>query len=658
VPGLLTVVVASGAIALFLYGIYAIGRFPMPVGWDTPRYLDQVSLAATRGLSNVPTSLPFPSATLASRAGFPVLVLSLAGALHTSTFVTAATFPPSVAVAIALAAGAFLSWSLRGHHWTLGLAVLVVGVSTMVVRLYLPETYSDSMCAMALVTAGMLPALSFLRDGRGFLAAALLIGTAGVAHGLLFALFVGVLGLVALTYAPESYRAWRAGTTKGASTPTGRLAAVLGAAIALPALTILGLLRTAPNTPHQIRSQYVIKFRNDLSLYWFPLTIPLAAIGAAAAAGWKDMPLATGADRDPRERRVAMGFLLRVSIVWAAVTVVMIVAFLAGLNLPAHRFLAFFLPLPLLVALGVIGIAGLVERRAARRDPPTARRRGVAVALIALAILTLLGGFNLYVSIVHRRGAEWLTVAKVRDSATASAYLDAAGVLATAPVVYVFDKVNQRANPPQMTYVMRSVLSPDRMQSVHVYLGTPENYAAGKPTYRPEDPTYDPAEGEYWPGVARVLPQHPVALLLEAYNPAFGRIAAAHPDWVVGPGVVALGGGKPGVTVAAAAVPADLSNPLAGVVYGVGTIVLLFLVGIGWALWLLPSGTRGFEALALAPAFGIAGILLTGVLLDTVLGVRLRGAGGAAAVLAPLVVGALLAARRLRRDGWETFPAA
>ena len=64
---------------------------------------------------------------------------------------------------------------------------------------------------MALVTAGMLPALSYLRDGRGFLAAALLIGTAGVAHGPLFALFIGVLGLVALTYAPESYRAWRGG---------------------------------------------------------------------------------------------------------------------------------------------------------------------------------------------------------------------------------------------------------------------------------------------------------------------------------------------------------------------------------------------------------------------------------------------------------------
>ena len=94
----------------------------MPVGWDTPRYLDQVGLVATRGLTHVPTSLPFPSSTLASRAGFPVLVLSLAGALHTSTFVTAATIPPSVAVAIALAAGAFLSWSLRGDHWTFGLA--------------------------------------------------------------------------------------------------------------------------------------------------------------------------------------------------------------------------------------------------------------------------------------------------------------------------------------------------------------------------------------------------------------------------------------------------------------------------------------------------------------------------------------------------------
>jgi hypothetical protein len=654
----LTVGVAAGAIAIFLYGIYVIGRFPMPVGWDTARYLDQVGLVATRGLAHVPTSLPYPSSTLASRAGFPVLVLSLAGAMRTSTFVTAATVPPSVAIAIALAAGAFLSWSLRGDHWTFGLAALVVGVSAMVVRLYLPETYSDSLCAMALVTAGMLPALSYLRDGRGFLAAALLIGTAGVAHGPLFALFIGVLGLVALTYVPESYRTWRAGTTKAGSTPAARLAAVLGAAIALPAVAILGLLRAAPNTPHQVRSQYVVKLRDDLSLYWFPLTLPLAAIGAAAAAGWRHLPLVSRPDGDAPKTRAAMGFLLRVSIVWGAVTVVMIVAFLAGMDLPAHRFLAFFLPLPLLVALGVVCIAGLVERRAARRDPRTARRAGVTVAAAGLAILTLLGGFDLYVSIVHRRGAEWLSVAKVQNSATASAYLRAAGVPATAPVVYVFDKANLRSNLPLMTYVMRTALAPARMRSVYVYLGTPENYTAGTPTFRPQDPTYDSTESAYWPGVSKVLPRHPVALLLQAFNPAYGRIAAAHPEWVVGPGVIALGGGRAGVTVTAAAIPAHPGNPLVGAVYAAGTILLLFLAGIGWALALLPSGTRGFEAAALAPAFGIAGILLTGVLLDTVLGVRLRGAGGAAAVLVPLVVGALLAARRLRTAGWETFPAA
>jgi hypothetical protein len=193
---------------------------------------------------------------------------------------------------------------------------------------------------------------------------------------------------------------------------------------------------------------------------------------------------------------------------------------------------------------------------------------------------------------------------------------------------------------------------------VHVYLGTPENYQAGKPTYRPGDPTYDFTEGEYWPGVAKVLPQHPVALMLETYNPAFAQIAATHPDWVVGPGVIALGGGRPGITVGAGPLPAGLGNPVAGLVYGVGTIVLLFLVGAGWSIALLPTGTRGFEALALAPAFGIAGVLLSGVVLDTVLGVRLRGAGGAAAVVVPLVVGALLAVRRLRRTGLATFPAA
>src|SRR5437879_1631710 len=136
-PGAAVVLGVAGMIALFFYGVYAIGHFPMPVGWDTPRYLDQTSLVATRGLAGVPTSLPFPSSTLASRAGFPVVVLSMAGALHTSAFVTAATVPVSAAVAIALAAGAFVSWSLRGDRWTFGVAAIVVGVSASVVRLYL-----------------------------------------------------------------------------------------------------------------------------------------------------------------------------------------------------------------------------------------------------------------------------------------------------------------------------------------------------------------------------------------------------------------------------------------------------------------------------------------------------------------------------------------
>ena len=84
---------------------------------------------------------------------------------------------------------------------------------------------------------------------------------------------------------------------------------------------------------------------------------------------------------------------------------------------------------------------------------------------------------------------------------------------------------------------------------------------------------------------------------------------------------------------------------------------ILALAGLGWALALLPPGTRSFEALALSPAFGIAAIIVAGVLLDAV-GLRLGGAGGAVVILVAVLGGAVAGGLRLRKRGLETFPAA
>jgi len=89
----------------------------------------------------------------------------------------------------------------------------------------------------------------------------------------------------------------------------------------------------------------------------------------------------------------------------------------------------------------------------------------------------------------------------------------------------------------------------------------------------------------------------------------------------------------------------------------VGTILLLALIGLGWAVALLPAGVRSFELLALGPAFGIGFLLFSGVLLDAV-GIRLTGLGGTSAVLLPGGAGLFFGAARLRRRGLSSlFPA-
>jgi hypothetical protein len=72
----------------------------------------------------------------------------------------------------------------------------------------------------------------------------------------------------------------------------------------------------------------------------------------------------------------------------------------------------------------------------------------------------------------------------------------------------------------------------------------------------------------------------------------------------------------------------------------VATLVALTLAGLGWSVGSLPRSVRPFEALALAPAFGLAFLILGGIAADG-LGLRLVGVPGA---ITPVAVGALGAA--------------
>jgi hypothetical protein len=644
---------AAAALLLFFLAIYRVKHYPMPIGYDTPRYLFQTTLAGHFGLANVPHVLPPPSRSLATRTGFPVVALTLSKLLAVSLFKAAAVIPGAAATALGLAAGAFVSWALRRDAWEFAAVALVVGTSTLMVRLLAPETYTDNLLSTAVLVAALVPILSVVRDGPGMICAIALLGLGGVIHPQFFGLFMAILALVAVLYLPGSWRAWRNGSVTLFRTPAARLGLVLGAASSVAAVGFLGALRSSPIGIKQTRFELAKKLRQDVPLYRFSLTVPLAAIGAgvvgALGFGRSRERGVQGADGHRPGRgtgqQFAARFILALSLAWATVTVFGLVAYRQGTGVAAHRLLSFFIPLPLLVALGILGLGKGVAAR-------TRTAAGVAIVLTGIGAFAFLGYRDLYVNLPRTRGSlDVLGIAKVQQATAALTYLERSGVAEDAPVVFVIDDLgpNPLSFIPEMAYMIRSVLPAQRILHVYIYVGDPENYLAGKPTYRDRPDQYNSNVRRYWPTIQRLLPRRPVALLLAAYNPSYRRFAASHPDSVITPNVALLAGPRPGGTVATSSFPTGPRGDLQGAILGVGTLVWLAVVGSGWALVGLPRTLRPFEVIALCPAFGIAALVAGGILVDAA-GFRLSGIGGA---LTPVLVAAagFLVARRLRRPG-------
>jgi hypothetical protein len=83
-------------------------------------------------------------------------------------------------------------------------------------------------------------------------------------------------------------------------------------------------------------------------------------------------------------------------------------------------------------------------------------------------------------------------------------------------------------------------------------------------------------------------------------------------------------------------------------VLGAGTLLVVAVIGLGWALAAMPRSLRLFELVALSPAVGIAALVVTGMLVDA-LGFRLGGAGGTVTPVLAAGAGGLLAWLARRR---------
>jgi hypothetical protein len=335
---------------------------------------------------------------------------------------------------------------------------------------------------------------------------------------------------------------------------------------------------------------------------------------------------------------------------WLAVAAVAGLATVAGATVPIHRFLAFALPVPFLMAAGAVALPRALG----------ARWRWGRVAGAVAAVGLLAGGFvtaQAFWSDVVPQSNAVLTV----EAANAGRYLARAHVPADTPIVFI---ANSMGNPgvdiALMAHEIRAALPPARIEHAYMYLGDPGVYLAGHPTIvRPVTPgvaAYDGTSWRYFRDV-RPLLHHapaPVAVLLSETNPDRGfldRWASGHPMGPAGVWVVA-GPASPGAGAVAAPTPDSLPRVPAGAVgwSAFALLVAVWVVGSGWSVAAGPRAGSWFAAAALAPAIGVAAVVTAGVIADRA-GIDLASGDGVAALVMAAAAGWAVAAAagRLRR---------
>jgi hypothetical protein len=618
----------AGLVALLIMGfylwIYHARGITVPMGWDTSRYIWRTNLGQQFGVAHLQQHVQAGVQADNGRPAFPVLA-GMLSSLGPSTFRLAAVIPIAAAASIGLAAAAFIGATLRRPAWEMALVALGVGTSSLMTRLLGPETYQDNLMAGAVFLAAAIAITMSVQDRRAIISALILFGMVELIHWAFFVFLSIAILLTAALYLPASWRRWRRKELALWDTPTARLTAVVAGAAAAGAISIFGVLGGVTRPPAVSRSEFLKKLRQDLPLYRFPILLPAAAVGAVS------LGLSTRRPGEPsviRERiRLVLAFLLS----WSAVTLAGYLAYrVLHLLVPAHRFLAFALALPILAMVAVVWLARQAARVAGR----------IVAVLLALALLA----YPAFLS--HRQWFStpaWMDPVKIHQATTTAAYLDATRVAPGRPVVFIVQS-GDRNYIVLMGHMIRASLPANRMQDVYLYVGSPENYLADQPTLnspRISQHFLQLMEGTY--------SRNPVAVMLEAFNDTFfSAWKAAHPESLVEPDIAVVRGPPPPAAFAAPPSPVGQysSFKLGGL--AVMTLVLLWLVGMGWALALLGPWLRTMDLMAAAPAVGIGALVLGGAILDRA-GLRLRGTTGVIALAVVLAAGWGLFALRSRR---------
>lgn len=626
----------AGFVLLFYASLYPIHGFQVALGSDTPVYVWWARYAGTAGIGGMGTrARPAISgliATLARVTGIPASGITEA-------------LGPLLAASLALAAGALVLASLGQDRRRLALAVVLTGsFLSLMVAGYLSTLAFGTAFVAALAVAADGSDRADRAGARAMAATAGLVAAAGLFHLQFLAFAAAVAAGVVIALAPAARRDMAAGHP-AARTAAARVAAGMaaGAALAVAGFAAVGGGPPAPETSRdailrraRLGGSLVNSYRRKL-LHDFPWFRALTTVGLAATGLWGSSPPRLRALRkrwfEARDLRALI--LAGAMASWLLVSIGAVVALRFGIGAPGQRLAAFCLPLPILAALGLARLM-------------TARR---ALAAAGVVLFVVVG---------------WLAWGGQRPLVTriALAQSRAAGAAfgRTAPgtaMVLVVDDLSDKPGLFITRYenYLRDEVPAARVPDVHVFVGTPTAYLAGRPSLT-GGREHDAMALTSWADVRTLPAGRTLAVAIEAFDrEGFAEVLALPGTTTPGPGVAALPG-RTGVPCGPACPPNPaLTEPGAGplspwlpVWLAPALLALLGLLGYPWTRLAL-SGSDSSIPVALAPAFGLAALSLASVLCD-VLGLRLSGAGGwvALAVAASgWVLSALLRGREAAR---------
>jgi hypothetical protein len=605
-------VVVGAALVLAYTIVYPLFGLHVAIGSDAPVYAWWARVGGALGMGPLGTGI---------RPGSIGLVATLSRVTAMPAAGVVAAVIPALAAATGLAAGAVSELALGADRLRFVLVAVFAGsyltlladgyLSTFAFLAAFVAALACMASSLSATDASVDGSVGSVRPGTVSVAyAGALILAAGLAHPLMLGIAGVVVAGAIVGILPIAIRARRSGTSFW-STGAARVgAAGLGGAILVPGGLALsgGFGHSAVVTSRDailrnggrsalLRSSYMRKLTHDFA--WYRV---LVVLGLAAT------PLLARADGGSAWRTERARFLWGGSIAWVAAAVLGVVLLVSGASLPGQRLAATCLALPLLAGIGVAAMW---------------RRPGAAWRVVAAvgAVLFLLLAWS-----------RWLGERPLDSPAVVTDARAAAVALARTPpgtpFVVVMDDRNSTPTIGVIRYLndLRGLVPPAAAGRVHVFLGTPEDFLALRPTITGQ-PEHDAYSRSSLKSIQR-LTARPLVVVVRAFDPAaFDRALSVPGAKRLAPGVVALPGSAP---VGAASATSDIgAGPRSPWLPVWGSVLLLAIAAVvGWPFTgLVPGGRAGRLRWALAPAFGFGALMLASVLVDGV-GLHLSAAGG------------------------------